>query len=295
MKVALLFGCNYSTDESAKLRGCIQDVNNVSNYLTHSLDYDDVQVYTDEMSGKHTTASGIMGHLHSLATDTWKLEKDITNVWIHFSGHGCQIHDISGDEEDGLDECIVPSDFKRSGVISDDTIHNVLKSFHPDTNVMVFFDCCHSGSICDLPFSYSGQLVSSQPSKTKNKLKKMNSNIVMISGCKDNQTSADAFDVNHKELWSGAMTSCLLTVLETKQPSDFFNLLELIRYELILKNRGFTQLPMISSSFDLTVGTNRYLTFFQRAPAITTYVNAESKWSRCLKDITSLIMDIGPH
>ena len=93
----------------------------------------------------------------------------------------------------------------------------------------------------------------------------MRSNVVMISGCRDNQTSADAFDVNKKQMWSGAMTSCLLTVLENKNPTDLFNLLELIRYELILKNKGFTQLPMMSSSFDLNDGFNGDINFFKTA------------------------------
>tara|TARA_Y100000389_G_scaffold193388_1_gene222100 strand:- start:111 stop:980 length:870 start_codon:yes stop_codon:yes gene_type:complete len=289
MKTALLFGCNYSNDEKAKLRGCINDVRNVSNYLMNSLDYT-VNVFTDEMPGKHTTASGILGHIHKLATDTWKQESNITNVWIHFSGHGCQINDISGDEEDGMDECIVPSDYKRSGVISDDSIYEALNCFHPDTNVMVFFDCCHSGSICDLPYVYSGKMVTEKKIKRTSTRMKMMSNIVMISGCRDNQTSADAFDVNKKQMWSGAMTSCLLTVLEDKNPSNLFNLLELIRYELILKNKGFTQLPMMSSSFDLNDGFNGDISFFKTAPEYDIYTSTNTK-----NKFTKLITDIGPR
>ena len=283
MKTALLFGCNYSNDERAKLRGCINDVNNVSKYLMNSLDYT-VNVFTDEMPGKHTTASGILGHIHKLATNTWVQENNITNVWIHFSGHGCQINDISGDEADGLDECIVPSDYKRSGVISDDSIHNALNCFHPDTNVMVFFDCCHSGSICDLPYVYSGMMVTEKKMKKKTSMR-MRSNIVMISGCRDNQTSADAFDVNKKQMWSGAMTSCLLTVLEDKNPSNLFNLLELIRYELILKNKGFTQLPMMSSSFDLKNGGD--IKFFKTDPHYDIYTSNNT--------YNILDTDIGPR
>ena len=267
MKVALLFGCNYSTDKDAKLRGCINDVNNVSSYLRNKLNYD-VRVYTDDVPGRDTTAAGIIRHIHSLAKDTWDLRKHITNVWIHFSGHGCQIRDSSGDEEDGLDECIVPTDYKRSGVIKDDVIKNVLKSFHPNTNIMMFFDCCHSGTICDLPYRYSEKKDSLFRKSTIRTSKDMNQRIIMISGCKDYQTSADAFDVNKRKLWSGAMTSCLLSVLEHKEPKDMFNLLELIRYELIIKQKGFTQIPMISSSFDLTVDNNSSLDFYQKASDI---------------------------
>jgi hypothetical protein len=36
------------------------------------------------------------------------------------SGHGGQVKDVSGDEDDGNDECIYPVDFKQAGQIIDD-------------------------------------------------------------------------------------------------------------------------------------------------------------------------------
>jgi hypothetical protein len=40
-----------------------------------------------------------------------------------FTGHGGQIVDTSGDEDDGFDEILIPGDYKTSGQIVDDEIY----------------------------------------------------------------------------------------------------------------------------------------------------------------------------
>ena len=47
----------------------------------------------------------------------------VSEVWIHYSGHGSHIKDMDGDEEDGFDEVLVPLDYDKNGVISDDFIN----------------------------------------------------------------------------------------------------------------------------------------------------------------------------
>src|SRR5271163_89930 len=42
------------------------------------------------------------------------------SLFLHYSGHGSQTEDLDGDEEDGLDETILPVDFKTAGMIIDD-------------------------------------------------------------------------------------------------------------------------------------------------------------------------------
>ena len=41
-------------------------------------------------------------------------------------GHGSQVRDLDGDEEDGYDEVICPLDFKTAGPIVDDEMHRIL-------------------------------------------------------------------------------------------------------------------------------------------------------------------------
>jgi hypothetical protein len=64
----------------------------------------------------------------------------------------------------------------------------------------------------------------------------------MISGCRDNQTSADAYINNVSR---GAMTWALLTVLnDNSNGITWSNLLQKMRTNLI--NNKFTQMPQLS-------------------------------------------------
>lgn len=78
------------------------------------------------------------------------------SLFLHFSGHGGQTEDLDGDEEDGLDETIYPVDFKTAGMIVDDELHDILvKPLPAGCRLTAIFDCCHSGSVLDLPYEYS--------------------------------------------------------------------------------------------------------------------------------------------
>jgi hypothetical protein len=45
---------------------------------------------------------------------------------FHFSGHGSQQRDTSGEEADGLNETICPADFRAAGEIVDDELNRLL-------------------------------------------------------------------------------------------------------------------------------------------------------------------------
>lgn len=233
MKKALLFGLNYKNTPN-QLNGCINDVHNMKGFLSEK-GYQ-VTIHTDEDIPTYTTATGILQKLNNIVAESWK--EDLTHVWIHYSGHGCNVKDVSGDERDRKDECLVPSDFKHRGLVKDDYIRDIVKNFNPKTKVFMVFDCCHSGTMADLPYHY----ITHTPTKENDTI--MKSNIVMISGCMDVQTSADAFNVNHLYKYSGAMTSCLLKVIESSK--DIFDLIHALNDEL--KQRNFTQRPQLSSS-----------------------------------------------
>lgn len=79
-------------------------------------------------------------------------------VYVHFSGHGQQITDLNGDEEDGYDEAWIPFDAQLSytkGVyegenhILDDEIHQYLlrlkQCVGEKGKIIVVADACHSG------------------------------------------------------------------------------------------------------------------------------------------------------
>jgi len=85
---------------------------------------------------------------------TWLIEPtrpgDI--VYFHYSGHGSEMPDQDGDELDGLDECLVPSDYlsrhDSSGNLRDDTLAGLLDELAAKQpgNITLTFDCCYSGT-----------------------------------------------------------------------------------------------------------------------------------------------------
>lgn len=245
----IAFGLNYDATPEARLRGCHNDVHNIEKLLkSPALHFDDVRVFLDNEAQPRTTARHIIEEMNDLATRSWSHNLEV--AWIHYSGHGCSVFDMNGDEKDRRDECIVPSDYKQSGVVSDDVINRVLRRFNPKTRVICIFDCCHSGTIADLKYVYKTVYRKDGfVPVLDNRQDGCSGKVIMLSGCLDYQTSADAFNVRNMHQFSGAMTSCLLLALEELPKNNWkvFDLLEELRKKL--KEKRFTQLPQLSSSF----------------------------------------------
>jgi hypothetical protein len=240
---ALLFGLNYAGSDCA-LNGCINDVENVRDYLQEALGFADIAMFDDAANRDRTSGAGIMRELRSLVAKSWAEQLDL--VWIHYSGHGTSVRDAGSEELDGKDECICPSDYSTAGLITDDAISEVLRGFNPATKVVCVFDCCHSGTIADLRWRYLDRRVRSQENaRPETRMAKT----LMMSGCRDDQTSADAFGVGNTREFSGALTSCLLGALRERPAltGDALGLLEDVRRRLRLG--GFEQVPQLCASY----------------------------------------------
>lgn len=244
IKRAILIGSNYTATPSAKLQGCIHDILNVSYTLIDAYGYrpENITFLRDDVKTSLPTRANILATLKSAMAAS----ANYSELWIHYSGHGTQVKDANSDElgGDGLDEAIVPSDFMKAGMITDDEIYAILNTSKCRT--LVFFDSCHSGSACDLPYSINytnGAFVKSVSSRNTNM---PNPNIIMMSGCRDPQTSADAYNDFAKSA-EGAFTMSLLTVLrKNDHNADVMKIYGDICAGLI-QNR-FAQIPVLSSS-----------------------------------------------
>lgn len=76
-------------------------------------------------------------------------------IFLHYSGHGCKIPDDSGDEADGYDEALVPVDYQSVGVIRDDDLYaTIIKPLKEGVTLTSLMDCCHSGTVLDLPYMF---------------------------------------------------------------------------------------------------------------------------------------------
>jgi len=78
--------------------------------------------------------------------------------------------------------------------------------------------------------------------------RKHNADVIQFSGCRDNQTSADA-KINNQA--TGAMSYALITVLGQNQNLSFTQLLTQIRQ--IMKQKNFSQIPQLSTSHPMNM------------------------------------------
>lgn len=235
---ALLFGLNYP-GTPAELRGCVNDVVDMGAFLD-KLGIK-TTVFTD---GPHTTAVGMVSSLAQLAMQTYSERLDF--VWIHYSGHGASVVDRD-DEADGFDECLVPSDYTTAGVIPDDFVSRLLRNINPKTRVVFVCDACHSGTICDVKYSWD-----SARRTIENPRCAVRAKVLCISGCLDNQTSADAPGLTAPGRFSGALTAFLLKAMAERPLWDDVFALHASVVEK-LKANGFEQRPKLCSTYDLCV------------------------------------------
>jgi hypothetical protein len=204
----------------------------MGSYLQKVRKYNSFIVMTDTSTIK-PTRSNILTGFRALLQGT----KSGDELWFHFSGHGTLAHDASRDEESGQDSCICPIDVARAGVISDDIIRSNLAALVPKgVRLYMVLDACHSGTGCDLRYKYDDESyltnrLATLPEKyvpndwslqqTNYEFKRYSKTageVFCISGCQDEQTSADAFLGGQA---SGVVTYLLLNCLNNNSESTY--------------------------------------------------------------------------
>mmetsp|Transcript_26504 Transcript_26504/g.40220 ORF Transcript_26504/g.40220 Transcript_26504/m.40220 type:complete len:513 (-) Transcript_26504:57-1595(-) len=247
---ALLIGINY-TGTRAALRGCINDAKNMRNVLIrkHAFPGDTCHMVmlTDEPSrGRNyqPTYSNIRRGLQWLLQGV--SQGDV--LFFHFSGHGAQVPDKTGHEADGLNETILPLDYENKQITDDELWGSIVYPLPAGARLTALMDCCHSGTGLDLPFEYMYKQNKHNKYNQSSWMEDLNpahsqGDVVLISGCKDDQTSADAFQQGTA---GGAMTQAFLTAYEQHPYCTYPELLQAIHQAL--KQRRFTQRPQLTAS-----------------------------------------------
>jgi hypothetical protein len=163
---------------------------------------------------------------------------------LSYSGHGGQLPDHNSDEDDGEDETWCLFD----GELIDDELYAALAAFAPGVRVLVFSDSCHSGTAVKLAFysspgdgshaaraargfggageearfrtmpqavalrTYQANQAMYDPilkdREVRESRAKVKASALLISGCQDNQLSADGtfnglFTGTLKQVWNG--------------------------------------------------------------------------------------------
>jgi len=226
-KKALLIGINY-TGSVSQLNGCINDVLGMSEILRKK-GYD-VKIFNDNTKEKPTR--------HVILRELLELILSGANtLYFHYSGHGSHQKDLEGDEADGNDECLVPIDYEQNGMIVDDEIRGILTCLLPTQKLFCVIDACHSGTGCDLKYNYDG----SDKMKDDRHYLPTRGECIMLSGCRDEQTSADAWEQNK---YQGALTFSFVTALN-ENVKDYDSLIKSVRNTL--SSHKYDQIACLSS------------------------------------------------
>ncbi len=261
---AVLIGVNRYKIPGADLRGCVNDVKNLQSVLTQYYGFgsSDVTSLLDDKA----TKKAIQAAIKQMVSASRKGDVAL----LHFSGHGSNVPDKDGDEADFRDEILCPHDLDWRDPLTDDWLRDTFDKLRDGVSLTVIFDCCHSGTATraimppdapivprylpspwDLVAAESGRKLrgavratvhgSSRAARRKRDIVVTDIPEVLITGCRDDQTSADARIGGD---FNGALTYNLVAAL--KQAKGRISYHELHKAALArLAGDGFDQVPQL--------------------------------------------------
>lgn len=246
----LCIGINYP-GTSNSLFGCVNDAWMASKAAQYHLGINDIEMLTDDVSSdgqsktSDCTKKQIEQALQRLVT---KAKNGASIVFLHYSGHGTYTSDNGKEESDRRDEQILASD----GAIRDDQLYNDFVAKLPATTTLIaVMDCCHSGTILDLPFLWKTDPVL-QCTRENESVPLCRA--IAVSGCKDRQYSADAYNRDEKRA-EGAMSGALYRLLAKLTKSDILNdtiASLVVDLHTSLIDSGFHQKPQVSATHPIS-------------------------------------------
>lgn len=249
-KYALCVGINYPGTDG-ELAGCVNDALALRDFLVDRCAFppENVVVLRDDIQG--APAETLPTHANLLAQLGALLRRAVAGdrIFFSFSGHGgqSQYYRWRQREVDGRNEFLYPSDHAVSGTILDNTLYGMLRTELADgVTATIVTDACHSGSAWDLAHNAAPvQFRVATHQEPHEHVAMRQKDVLVLSGCIDQQTSADAWfgaDVGS----FGAMTHSLLQCLGMCPEVTLKYLLLFLK--VVLHERSFAQSPQMSSS-----------------------------------------------
>jgi hypothetical protein len=271
-KGALLVGINRYRIPGADLRGCVNDVKNLKSVLTRHYGFadKDIRTLTDLQATKKAMQSAITKLIGKARAGDVFL--------FHYSGHGSNVPDRNGDEADGRDEILCPTDLDWQDPLLDDWLRVEFDKLPAGVNFTVIMDCCHSGTNTraiqprdakrierflpcplDLLATESGRRLRGTVRGGRAELRavsrrgdivNINMPELLITGCRSTQTSADAYIGNS---YNGALTYNLVAAINARKGKLTYRELHALALQSLKKGR-FDQVPQLegrSTGFDL--------------------------------------------
>lgn len=242
-----------------RLPGCHSDAVNMNQLLQnrYGVPASNIKILADDgrKNHKQPTKTNILRALRSLLSSGKK------HLWFTYSGHGSFTEDTgkNSDEPDRRDEMLVPSDFRSAGMILDDKICHYLAILLPskEASFVAIYDCCHSGTMSDLPLSFSSKNPETGVQSSSGvKLNKKSGQILSLSACADSQTSVSAYNLDRRKRWAGALTHSFASLPKGTLTGE--EILTLI--DARMRQRHFSQITTISTN-RLDVTHSNQITF----------------------------------
>ena len=273
----LYLGVGINKYPDCPLRGCVNDVQSLFSALINKFGFkqgDNMRMLVDERA----TKAGILDRLNWLVSQAEHGDLCVFQYSGH--GSQVPSRSDSG-EVDGLDEIICPVDLNwDNGYITDNQLGEIMDSIANKGATPIFiFDSCHSGTITrdlvhwikenvsatpiffednnlppDLKIKYGAKITIAwkdkfiaPPIDIQARMKPgLNTPDrtplgIVVSGCKDDQTSADAY---FGGIYNGAMTKSLIKILNDI-PDLSWNELGRLLPDYV-KRAGFEQIPSIA-------------------------------------------------
>jgi hypothetical protein len=261
-KKAVLIGVNRYRVPGNDLRGCVPDVKNMAELLQqrYEFDPDDISLITDFKATKEAIETAVIGLVRGARRGDVLL--------LHYSGHGSNVPDDDGDESDERDEILCPTDLDWNDPLRDDWLRSVFDGLADGVSLTVITDSCHSGTVTraleppdapvierylpspwDLAAAESGRGLAGPTRGTRRHtpaadVVHVDIPEVLISGCRADQTSADAAIAGG---FAGALTYNLVeAVTESRTPLSYRELHDQTCAKL--KRGRYEQVPQLEGS-----------------------------------------------
>jgi hypothetical protein len=237
MNKALCTGINNYPGSANDLQGCVNDANDWANALKN------FGFNVTTVIDAAVTTDNIKNLLLKMITEA---ESGDTLVFT-YSGHGTNVPDTSGDEDDSYDEAL----YLYNGVLLDDELREIISKLPTGANLIVILDSCFSGTATRAIGVRPKYMPGSTPivgSKKKAFLSGEDMVEILLSGCNDDEYSYDAI-INNRA--NGAFTYyALKSLTDDITYEEWMN-----KIHDDLPSRNYPQTPQLEGSKNNTNAT----------------------------------------
>lgn len=232
-KKAVIIGIAYKNTKS-ELKGCINDAKCMKHMLVSKFKFPESSIIL--LTEEEIDPTRIPTKHNIRMAMFWLVQgcQPGDSLVFHYSGHGGQQRNYTGDELDGYDETLCPLDFEIQGSIVDNEVNATLvRPLPPGVKLHAIIDSCHSGTVLDLPYlcrmDRNGRNTW-EDHRPRNGTWKGTSGgeAISFSGCDDDQTSADT-PLLSKVTSTGVMTFAFIQAIERGQGTTYGSILTAMR------------------------------------------------------------------